>query len=145
MKRTDRKSDCPINYCLEIFGDTWSLLILRDIVFLGKNTYGEFLSSNERITTNILANRLVALEKNKILKRKKNPTDKRTDTFVLTEKGLALIPTLLEMMEWGTSYDQNSAGHRKIDFVNQIRKHKSAFAEKVIREVEEGRTAFNAV
>lgn len=143
MKRTDRKSDCPINYCLEIFGDTWSLLILRDIVFFGKHTYGEFLSSNERITSNILADRLAMLERHGILKRKKNLADKRTATFVLTEKGLGLIPVLLDMMEWGTAHDGNSAGHRKIDFVEQIRKDRGKFTQSVINKICKELTAFN--
>lgn len=143
MKRTDRKSDCPINYCLEIFGDTWSLLILRDIVFFGKHTYGEFLSSNERITSNILADRLAMLERHGILKRKKNLADKRTATFVLTEKGLGLIPVLLDMMEWGTSHDVKSAGHRKIEFVERVRKDRGEFAKSVITKIRNGKTAFS--
>ena len=58
MKRTDTKSHCPVNFALETFGDAWSLLIVRDIVFWGKRTYGEFLSSAEGISTNILSARL---------------------------------------------------------------------------------------
>ena len=59
MKKKPLRSHCPINFGLEAFGDKWSLLILRDIVFRGKKTYGEFLKSEEGIATNILAARLV--------------------------------------------------------------------------------------
>jgi DNA-binding HxlR family transcriptional regulator len=63
MKHThQRRSDCPINFALETFGDPWSLLLIRDIVYFGKNTYGEFLVSEEGMATNILASRLAHLE-----------------------------------------------------------------------------------
>ncbi|HRH78374.1 MAG TPA: winged helix-turn-helix transcriptional regulator, partial [Cellvibrionaceae bacterium] len=58
MKRTDTKSHCPINFTLEIMGDPWSLLVLRDVVFFGKHTFKEFLESAERITTSVLTSRL---------------------------------------------------------------------------------------
>ena len=61
MKRTDRKSHCPVNSALEVVGDPWSLLVVRDIVFYGKHAFGEFLASEERITTSVLADRLARL------------------------------------------------------------------------------------
>src|SRR2546421_11585921 len=92
-----RRSDCPINFALETFGDPWSLLILRDIIYFGKKTYGEFLASEEGMATNILASRLVQLEQRGILMKKLSEKDKRKEEYVLTEKGLDLIPTLVEM------------------------------------------------
>jgi DNA-binding HxlR family transcriptional regulator len=105
MKRTENKSHCPVNFALETFGDTWSLLIVRDIVFWGKRTYGEFLDSSEGIATNVLAARLARLEQKGILSKGPHATDKRKDTYGLTEKGLALIPLLLEMSGWSAQYD----------------------------------------
>src|SRR5262245_44443256 len=141
MKRTDRKSDCPINFCLEAVGDPWSLLILRDIALFGRHTYKEFLSSGERITTSVLAQRLAGLEKRGIIKKEPYPTDKRRDTYVLTEKGLGLIPVLLDMMEWGTTHDPKSAGHRKKDFVERIRKERGLLTRKTIEKVRRGGAA----
>lgn len=105
MKRTDNKSHCPINFSLETFGDNWSLLIVRDIVYFGKKTYGEFLESEEGISSNILASRLVHLEQKGILVKKPHDTDKRKEVYLLSEKGLNLIPVLLEMACWGARYD----------------------------------------
>src|SRR5215831_11806649 len=105
MKRLQqRRSDCPINFCLETFGDRWSMLIVRDIVYFGKKTYGEFLDSGEGIATNILASRLVHLEQTGILVRKPHETDKRKEVYTLSEKGLDLIPVLLEMAHWSAQY-----------------------------------------
>ncbi|HLJ36215.1 MAG TPA: helix-turn-helix domain-containing protein [Ktedonobacteraceae bacterium] len=106
MKHTQhRRSDCPINFGLETFGDPWSLLIIRDIVYFGKNTYGEFLDSEEGMATNILASRLARLEQQGNLVKKPSPSDKRKEEYVLTEKGLDLIPVLVEMANWSARYD----------------------------------------
>jgi DNA-binding HxlR family transcriptional regulator len=94
------RSNCPVNFGLENFGDKWSLLIVRDIVFWGKKTYGDFLSSDEGIATNILAARLMQMEENGILKKTPHPTDKRRDVYLLTEKGMDLIPLLIEIVAW---------------------------------------------
>ncbi|MBI1279663.1 MAG: transcriptional regulator [Anaerolineaceae bacterium] len=104
-KKQDRRSDCPINFSLETFGDMWSLLIIRDIVYFGKKTYGEFLNSDEKIATNILADRLANMEEKSILVKKPHPKDKRKEVYELTEKGLDLIPILLEMAAWGAKHD----------------------------------------
>ena len=106
---TSRRSDCPINFSLETFGDMWSLLIVRDIVYFGKRTYGEFLASDEGIATNILARRLAHLEQNGILIKTPHPTDRRKEIYTLTEKGLDLIPVLLELANWGAQHDPDTS------------------------------------
>lgn len=122
-----RRSDCPINFSLETFGDMWSLLIVRDIVYFGKKTYGEFLESDEGIATNILANRLVRLEQKGILIKTPDAADKRKERYSLTEKGLDLIPILLELASWGARHDpQTDAPPEWIALVN-------ANKEKMIR------------
>ena len=119
MKKQQRRSDCPINFSLETFGDLWSLLVIRDIVYFGKQSYGEFLESDEGIATNILATRLVQLEEKGILVKKQDPTDKRKDIYSLTNKGLDLIPILLELASWGARYDpQTGAPQVWIALVN---------------------------
>ena len=110
MKHTHhRRSDCPINFALEIFGDPWSLLIIRDIVYFGKKTYGEFLASEEGMATNILASRLAHLEHQGILVKQLFEKDKRKEEYVLTEKGLDLIPVLVEMANWSAQHDPHTA------------------------------------
>jgi DNA-binding HxlR family transcriptional regulator len=110
MKHThQRRSDCPINFALETFGDQWSLLIIRDIVYFGKKTYGEFLASEEGMATNILANRLALLEQKGILEKKVSERDKRKEEYILTEKGLDLIPVLVELANWSAEYDPQTA------------------------------------
>ena len=110
MKHThQRRSDCPINFALEIFGDPWSLLIIRDIVYFGKNTYGEFLASEEGMATNILASRLAHLEHQGLLVKKLSEKDKRKEEYFLTEKGLDLIPVLVEMANWSAQHDPHTA------------------------------------
>jgi DNA-binding HxlR family transcriptional regulator len=103
-KQQQLRSDCPVNYLVEALGDKWSLLILRDMVFWGKKTHGEFMRSKERIATNILADRLQKLEQAGILAKTADPLDKRRDIYVLTEKGLGLVPLLLDMVVWSTAF-----------------------------------------
>src|SRR5258708_9848378 len=108
-KNQQRRSYCPINCALETFGDTWSLLILCDMVYFGKKTYGEFLESKEGIATNILASRLLHLEKKGILVKKPHEMDKRKEVYILTKKGLDLIPILMEMANWSAEHDPHTA------------------------------------
>ena len=110
MKHTyQRRSDCPVNFALEVFGDPWSLLLIRDIVYFGKNTYGEFLASEEGMATNILASRLAHLEYQGILVKRHSEKDKRKEEYVLTEKGLDLIPVLVDMANWSAEHDPHTA------------------------------------
>src|SRR5256885_16815115 len=102
--KIQRRSNCPISFALEEFGDIWSLLIVRDVLHYRKSTYGEFLASDEKISTNILANRLNHLVENGILKKTPNKTDKRKDTFKLTRKGYDLFPVIREMILWSAKY-----------------------------------------
>lgn len=103
--KQERRSDCPINFALQAFGDSWSLLIIRDIVYFGKKTYGEFLESDEHIATNILASRLTNLEQRGILIKRQCEVDRRKDIYELTEAGLDVIPILLDMACWGAVHD----------------------------------------
>lgn len=96
--RKDR-SNCPLTCALDIVGDKWSLIIIRDI-FLGKRTFTEFLKSKERIATNILTNRLELLINNNLLKVTKMPNDQKTKIYYLTDAGIDMYPIIYEMMQW---------------------------------------------
>ncbi|HAT33998.1 MAG TPA: transcriptional regulator [Janthinobacterium sp.] len=123
MKTTskeDFRSHCAVNYGVEIFGDRWSLLIIRDIVFAGKKTYGDFLKSEEGIATNVLAARLAFLEGQGILSRAPSPDDKRKDFYTLTEKGLDLIPIVLNIVLWSAKHDSKSYARNLKEFVDRL-------------------------
>ena len=132
------RSHCPVNFGLETFGDKWSLLILRDIVFRGKRTYGEFLKSEEGFATNILAARLDHLEKEGILRRKADPADARKGVFEMTEKGLELIPMLFEIMLWSAKYDPRSEARHITGLIERIRKDNRAISRKTMDRVRRG-------
>jgi len=100
MKKQGLRSDCPINYPLEIIGDKWSLLIIRDIAIFGKTSYGEFLISDENIATNILSNRLSMLEAKGIVSKKQDPANKTKFIYSLAQPGLDFLPLLIEMLIW---------------------------------------------
>jgi DNA-binding HxlR family transcriptional regulator len=139
-KQQQRRSDCPINFSLEMFGDSWSLLIVRDIVFFGKKTYGEFLDSSEGIATNILATRLAQLEEKDILIKKPYPLDKRKDAYVLTEKGLDLIPIVLELANWGAHHDPQTGA--PMEFVARVNSDRENMIRLIRDTVQKGGSVF---
>jgi len=101
------RSDCPISCSLDVFGDKWSLLIIRDIMLRGKMSYSEFLESEEKIATNILVNRLKVLEEENILSKNVSPANKSKFIYRLTQKGVDLLPIVIEIMDWGARYNEN--------------------------------------
>lgn len=104
-----RRSGCPINLALELLGDTWSLLIVRDLMFKGRKTFGEFLNAEEAIASNILAERLQRLENADIVARVPDPDDARRLVYRLTERGIALAPVLVELIVWSARYERTDA------------------------------------
>jgi DNA-binding HxlR family transcriptional regulator len=136
-----RRSDCPIHFALEIFGDRWSLLLVRDIVLYGKHTYGDFLRSEEQIATNVLATRLGLLEYEGILYKIPHATDKRKDVYMLTEKGLDLIPLLLDIIVWSATYDLETNAPK--EFVERIRSDKEYLIKEITETVRQGGWAFS--
>lgn len=96
---------CPIAYALGIFGDKWSFVILRDIIFKGKKYYGEFLASPEKISTNILASRLLKMESEGLISRTQDKQNLSKYIYQLTRKGKDLLPVMLDMVEWSVKYN----------------------------------------
>ena len=136
--KDDVRSHCPVNYGLEIFGDKWSLLIVRDIVFAGKRTYGEFLKSEEGFATNILASRLAFLVEQGILAKTLSSSDRRKELYSLTEKGLDLIPVLLSVVVWSAKHDPKSHARRRKDFVTRLKRSAQKTGEDVKELVRKG-------
>jgi len=102
--RESHRSGCPINLTLEVLGDRWSLLILRDIVFGGARRFRELLRSEERIASNILADRLKTLVEADMLTRNGDPTHKQKAVYSLTERSIALVPVLVQIGAWGARW-----------------------------------------
>ncbi len=98
-------SKCPITFALDIFGDRWSLIILRDILFKGKRHYGEFLNSAEKISTNILAHRLAKLESEGVIEKTRDTQNLSRFVYRVTDKGKDLLPLLLEMIAWSVKHN----------------------------------------
>jgi len=98
------RSLCPISLSLEVFGDTWTLLILRDMMFGGKRHFREMLQSDEGISSNILADRLRVLTEQGLVSKSGDPTHKQKAIYSLTEKGIALLPVLVQIGMWGRRY-----------------------------------------
>ena len=98
------KSFCPQNLYLEIFGDKWSLLIIRDIMFDNKRYFREFLQSKEKIASNILSNRLKLLEEEGILYKESDSSHKQKIRYSLTKKGIDVFPILIENARWSLKY-----------------------------------------
>ena len=104
MKEISARSECPISYTLDFLGDKWTLLILRDMIFEGKSSYSEFLNSDEKIATNILADRLVSLVENGFVMKAVMPDSRSKSVYKLTDKAIGLLPLLTEMILWGSKF-----------------------------------------
>jgi DNA-binding HxlR family transcriptional regulator len=102
--RESHRSGCPINLTLEVLGDRWSLLILRDMIFGGARRFRELLGSEERIASNILADRLKMLVEAGLLTRRGDPSHKQKAVYSLTEKAIELVPVLAQIGAWGSRW-----------------------------------------
>jgi DNA-binding HxlR family transcriptional regulator len=125
----EHRSGCPLNASVEMLGDRWSLLIIRDMMLLGRATFKEFLGSYERPATNILADRLRKLEAYGIIRPERHPTDGRKLIYRLTPKGMDLAPVLTEMVLWAGRHEKTEnrplirrMQRDKQKFIDQIRR-----------------------
>ena len=129
-----RRSGCPVSIALELFGDRWSLLIIRDLMVRGFHTFKDFQQSDERIATNILAGRLRKLEAAGIITSETETADGRRINYRLTRKGIELAPVMLELLIWSARHEKTAAPCALIDRVEKDRK---AFLAEARRRWEE--------
>lgn len=129
MEIIKKRSDCPLSSSLDIFGDKWSLLIIRDLVFGNKFTYNDFLRSEEGIATNILASRLKGLEENGIIEKSTHPDSKAKKLYKLTQKGINLLPIIVEIYIWSDMY-LNVPPEIK-NTINEAKKNKTKFIKQM--------------
>ncbi|WOI54420.1 helix-turn-helix domain-containing protein [Parvularcula sp. LCG005] len=126
----DRRSECPVNVALELLGDRWSLLIVRDMMLAGKRHFSQFLQSDEGIASNILADRLARLEMNGLVRREQSDEDGRRYAYCLTPKGLALAPTLYELVIWAADHEQTAASKSEI---KRMKTNRAGYLKKLMR------------
>lgn len=123
------RSKCPLNIALEILGDRWTLLILRDLMIKRLSTFKDFQESGEGIATNVLSDRLKLLRSHGIIASKRSKIDARIVSYSPTKKGLDLLPVMIEMIIWAANYEQTAATakimqrliHERESFIAEIR------------------------
>jgi DNA-binding HxlR family transcriptional regulator len=135
MTKLKRRSDCPINFALEIFGDKWSLLVIRDLMLKGKKTYGEFLDSEEKIATNILAGRLIMLEDAGLIKCRRDRKNKSRYNYSLTQKGIDLVPVMLEIIRWSAIHDKKTSATK--EFAGRIKIDRESLIKEITNRINE--------
>jgi DNA-binding HxlR family transcriptional regulator len=106
--KASKRSGCPISFSLEILGDRWSLLVLRDLAFRSARHFQDFAQSGEGIASNVLTERLARLEHYGIIQKTRDGADRRRYVYALTPAGLDLIPVLVDLTIWGGKHDPES-------------------------------------
>ncbi len=135
MKKVKKRSNCPVSCSLDIWGDKWSLLIVRDLMFAKECTYGDFLKSGEGIATNILASRLQVLEDNRIIEKLDHPDSKAKVLYKLTRKGIDLLPILIEINLWAEKYFSTIPEERRA-MLKEVKKDKAGFIKTMTKKLE---------
>lgn len=136
----DFRCDCPFTSALDVLGDKWILVIVKQMLIEGKETFKDFTDSEEAIATNILSSKLKLLEEVGIIIKTQRPNNKKTNLYLLTERGLALTPILVELASWSDNNlrDMHPAivNGESMEF---LRKDKAAFANELERNYREKR------
>jgi DNA-binding HxlR family transcriptional regulator len=132
------RCDCPITSALDVIGDKWMLVIVKQMLIEGKETFKDFTESDEAIATNILSSKLKLLEESGLIIKTQRPNNKKTNLYLLTDKGLALTPTLVELAAWSDSYlreiHPTIANGESMEF---LRNDKTAFANVLVTKYRE--------
>ncbi|EOQ97631.1 transcriptional regulator, HxlR family [Leptospira wolbachii serovar Codice str. CDC] len=137
MPVNQKRSDCPISCALDIWGDKWSLLIIRDIIFSNKSSYGDFLKSPEGIATNILASRLQSLEEGGLIEKSSHPENKVKVIYKLTQKGIDLMPVFIEIYIWAEKYFEIPKDIKTK--LKKVKKDKEGFVKLMTKDLQTNR------
>ena len=136
--RQDFRCNCPFTSALDVLGDKWMLVIVKQMLIEGKETFKDFTEADEAIATNILSSKLKFLEEVGIIIKTKRPDNKKTNHYLLTEKGLALTPILLELATWSDKYLRDIhptiVNGKEMEF---LRNDKPAFANALVTKYKE--------
>jgi DNA-binding HxlR family transcriptional regulator len=134
-RKIERRSDCPVSFGLDIFGDKWTLLIVRDILFYKRVRFSDF-APQERIATNILTDRLQRLETVGVIEKHRDQALKNQYIYSVTQKGQDLLPVLIEMTLWGFEYDEYTPASKA--YVARLKTEKQKLAKEMTRAVNKG-------
>ncbi len=129
-KKTKSWVGCPVRFGMSQFGDKWSFLIIRDLMFKGRKYYHDFIEAGEGISTNILATRLADLESNDIINKEKDPEKGSRFIYSLTEKGKELMPMMLAMINWAEKYDEETEVPK--EFIEKLRSDKQQLEQELL-------------
>ncbi|WP_040280036.1 winged helix-turn-helix transcriptional regulator [Psychroserpens damuponensis] len=133
MIKTEFRCNCPISTALDVVGDKWSIIIIKQMLIEGKKTFKDFIESDEAIATNILSSRLKMLEEFNIITKGKLPENKKTNIYTLTDKGLDLTPVIVELSLWSDKHMRDF--HPELysgDAIDVIRQDKTTYIKNTI-------------
>lgn len=133
-KKNKNWGGCPIRFTMKHFGDKWSFLVIRDLMFRGKKYYHEFLEAGEGISTNILASRLQDLEEEGVISKRKDPEKGSRFIYSLTNKGKELVPVMLAMIEWGAKYDPDTEAPK--EFIEKLQNDPNKMRQDILNKLD---------
>jgi len=128
-------SGCPIRFASSALGDRWCLMIIRDLLFKNRKYYREFLDAGEGISTNILADRLMRLESMGVITKSRDPEHGKRYIYALTEKGIALLPVLMQMVAWAADFDEDTEMPKA--FIERLRADPVALEAEIRKALED--------
>lgn len=132
-KKTKAWSGCPVRFGMSQFGDKWSFLIIRDLMFKGRKYYHEFIEAGEGISTNVLATRLADLESNGIVNKSRDPIKGSRFIYTLTEKGIELMPMMLAMIDWAEKFDPVTEVPK--GFIKELRDDPGKLQQEILEKI----------
>lgn len=134
-KKTKNWAGCPVRFGMSQFGDKWSFLIIRDLMFKRRRYYNEFLEAGEGISTNILASRLADLERNGIISKRQDTEKRSKNIYRLTEKGIELMPMMLAMIDWAEKYDEQT--EVPAEFIQKLRESPETLRQELLNQLDD--------
>lgn len=133
-KKKNFRSDCPISSALDLFGDKWSLLIIRDLVYFGERTFKDFSNADEKISSARLSDRLCKLEVLALINKARHPSNKKVFIYTLTEKGMDLFPVIAEYVRWSNKYLHDHINEPAKHFSKQLEEDREGALAKFMRK-----------
>ncbi|MFY0690051.1 MAG: helix-turn-helix transcriptional regulator [Cyclobacteriaceae bacterium] len=133
MKKEIFRSTCPISSSLDLFGDRWTLLIVRDLLYHGRRTFKDFYQSDENISSARLTERLKKLEQMEALTKENHPTNKKVFIYKLTQKGKDLAPAIVDLVTWGNKYLGNHVSQESKDFAKRLEEERETVLEQLMK------------
>jgi DNA-binding HxlR family transcriptional regulator len=141
-KHDCRQSGCGVAYGLDVFGDKWTLVVVRDMILLGKRYFNELLASPEKIASNILADRLRRLEEECLITKRQDPENESKFIYELTPKGKELIPLVLEVLRWGFKHAPNSSSPAGL--VRWVKKDRDGVTKAILESLKKNESFVHA-